>query len=148
MEGEEFNVSKELMKKECENLIGEIDRLERRRDMLSDQLKNVLNLAFATANFEDSRQTRILTEATVRNSASMVHFFSSTELLPQILIHCFSEVSYSTCVAVVFFPAGFIAVGIHVCRLEPKYLTTGVGLRCLEFRNVRGTHVITTTNSK
>jgi hypothetical protein len=70
MEGEEFNVSKELMKKECENLIGEIDRLERRRDMLSDQLKNVLNLAFATANFEDSRQTRILTEATVRNSAS------------------------------------------------------------------------------
>ena len=63
--------SAELMKQESENLLSEIDRLEKRREMLSSRLKNAMNLAFASVNIEDSRLTRTLTEATVRDSAAM-----------------------------------------------------------------------------
>ncbi|KAG1741655.1 cora-like Mg2+ transporter protein-domain-containing protein [Suillus lakei] len=45
-----------LMKKECRNLLSEIDRLERRRTMLSSRLKNAMDLAFAIVNTEDSRR--------------------------------------------------------------------------------------------
>ena len=63
--------SKDLMKRESENLLSEIDRLEKRRAMLSNRLKNVMDLAFATVNIDDNSQTRKLTEATVRDSAAM-----------------------------------------------------------------------------
>jgi cytidylate kinase len=77
MESEVFTqeqrvTSKELMKKECKNLLSQIDLLERRREMLTNRLKNVLDLAFEIVNTEGSRQTRILTEATIRDSATMV----------------------------------------------------------------------------
>jgi len=39
--------------------------------MLSNRLKNAMNLAFATVNIDDSTQTRLLTQATVRDSAAM-----------------------------------------------------------------------------
>jgi hypothetical protein len=68
---EQREMSKKLMKEECENLLSEIDRLEKRREMLISRLKNMLRLALATVNMEDSRQTRLLTEATVRDSAGM-----------------------------------------------------------------------------
>jgi hypothetical protein len=51
-------VSNRLMKKECENLLGEIDRLQKLRGMLSDRLKNVMSLAFANVNIRDSASTR------------------------------------------------------------------------------------------
>jgi hypothetical protein len=103
MEGEELNVSKELMKKECENLIGEIDRLERRREMLSGRLKNVLELAF--------------TEATVRDSASMRQvFFFPHRIAATGTDDCF-QISYLT---MVFLPASFIAVSAEVFHGEPN----------------------------
>ncbi|KAG1727031.1 cora-like Mg2+ transporter protein-domain-containing protein [Suillus lakei] len=46
--------SKELMAKECANLLSEIERLENRRLMQSSRLKNVMDLAFATATVRDS----------------------------------------------------------------------------------------------
>ena len=66
MESEAFTedqrmASNEVMEKESRNLLSEIDRLAKRREMLSNRLKNVMNLAFATVNIEDSRQTRTLT---------------------------------------------------------------------------------------
>jgi uncharacterized protein (UPF0335 family) len=65
MESEIFNgqreMSKELMKKECKNLLSEIDRLEKRREMLTSRLKNVLDLAFASVNIRDSAATRQVT---------------------------------------------------------------------------------------
>lgn len=64
--------SKELMKRESKNLLSEIDCLEKRRMMLSNQLKNVMDLSFATINIHDSRQAQQLTEAMVRDSATMV----------------------------------------------------------------------------
>jgi Mg2+ and Co2+ transporter CorA len=63
--------SEYLMKRESENLLSEIDRLEKRRAMQSNRLKNVMDLAFATVNIDDNSQTRKLTEATVRDSAAM-----------------------------------------------------------------------------
>jgi hypothetical protein len=74
--------SKDLMKRESENLLSEIDRLEKRRAMLSNRLKNVMDLAFATVNIDDNSQTRKLTEATVRDSAAMKQVIphSETEL--------------------------------------------------------------------
>jgi hypothetical protein len=49
--------SNELMKKECGNLLGEIERLEKRRRTLRNRLKNILDIV-------DSRQTKRLIEAT------------------------------------------------------------------------------------
>ncbi|KAJ8580547.1 hypothetical protein M405DRAFT_886069 [Rhizopogon salebrosus TDB-379] len=63
--------SNELMKKECGNLLGEIERLEKRRRALRNRLKNMLDIV-------DSRQTKRLIEATeqltdptARDSAAM-----------------------------------------------------------------------------
>ncbi|KAG1736667.1 uncharacterized protein EDB91DRAFT_1055551, partial [Suillus paluster] len=97
--------SNELMKKECENLLGEIDRLEKRRMMLSSRLKNATDLAFASVNLEDSKQTRELTEATVRDSAAM------------------KQISYLT---MIFLPASFLAsvFGMNVSEINPGSLET------------------------
>jgi len=80
MESEAFSenereASKEVMEQESKNLLSEIDRLEKRRDMLSNRLKNVMNLAFATVNIEDSKQARTLTQAMVKDSVEQVSFF-------------------------------------------------------------------------
>jgi hypothetical protein len=80
MESEAFTeeqrmASKEVMEQESGNLLSEIDRLEKRRDILSNRLKNAMNLAFATVNIEDSRQARRLTEAMVKDSVEQVSFF-------------------------------------------------------------------------
>jgi len=53
------------MEKECENLLSEIDRLEKRRGMLSRQLKNVIDLAFANVNIRDSASMRQITYMTM-----------------------------------------------------------------------------------
>ncbi|KAG1717364.1 uncharacterized protein EDB91DRAFT_1191622 [Suillus paluster] len=80
----------ELMRKECRNLLIEIDRLGRRQTMLSNRLKNAMNLAFAIVNIEDSRHMHSLAQATITDSAK--------------------QISYLT---MVFLPASFIAVSIH-----------------------------------
>ncbi|KAH7929205.1 hypothetical protein BV22DRAFT_1003390, partial [Leucogyrophana mollusca] len=46
--------SQRLMKKECENLKSEIDRLEAQRKMQSSRLKNAMDLAFANVAIRDS----------------------------------------------------------------------------------------------
>ncbi|KAG2035206.1 hypothetical protein BDR03DRAFT_983811 [Suillus americanus] len=61
---------------------------KKRREMLTNRLKNVMDLAFATINLNDSTQTRELTEATVRDSAAM------------------KQISYLT---MIFLPASFLA---------------------------------------
>ncbi|OJA16737.1 hypothetical protein AZE42_07559 [Rhizopogon vesiculosus] len=102
---EQRETSNELMEKECENLLSEIDRLEKRREMLSSRLKNSMDLAFATVNIADSKQTRELTQATVRDSAAM------------------KQISYLT---MVFLPASFIAsvFGMNVKEINPGSLGT------------------------
>jgi hypothetical protein len=102
---EQREESKELMETESENLLSEIVRLEKRRDLLSNRLKNVMNLAFATVNIDDARQTRKLTEATVRDSAAM------------------KQISYLT---MVFLPASLLAsvFGMNVIQFNQGSLLT------------------------
>jgi hypothetical protein len=70
-----------LMRKECDNLLSEIERLD-------FQLRNITDLAKATVNFVDSRRMQDLTVATVRDSAAM------------------KQISYLT---MIFLPASFVA---------------------------------------
>ncbi|OAX31584.1 hypothetical protein K503DRAFT_805956 [Rhizopogon vinicolor AM-OR11-026] len=62
---EQRKTSNEIMKKECDNLLSEIDRLQKRREMLSKQLQNVMNLAFANVNIRDSASMRQVTYLTM-----------------------------------------------------------------------------------
>jgi hypothetical protein len=55
---------KELMERECDNLLSEITRLEKKCTMFVNRLKNATELAFAAVNIE-------LTKATLRDSAAM-----------------------------------------------------------------------------
>ncbi|KAG2130887.1 hypothetical protein DEU56DRAFT_740368, partial [Suillus clintonianus] len=110
--------SQELMKKESENLLSEIDRLQKRCVMLSNRLQNVMKLAFATVNIEDSKHTRTLTEATVRDSAAM------------------KQISYLT---MVYLPASFLAsvFGMNVAEFNygleslAHYVEATIGLTVL-----------------
>ena len=54
---EQRKTSDELMKKECDNLLSEIDRLEKRRRTLKNRLKNLLDIV-------DSNQTKALIKVT------------------------------------------------------------------------------------
>ncbi|KAH7869767.1 uncharacterized protein C8R40DRAFT_1022168, partial [Lentinula edodes] len=54
--------SHRLLKKECTNLLNEIDRLEMTRAMLNNRLGNVMELAFSSVNIEDSRRMKNLAE--------------------------------------------------------------------------------------
>jgi len=56
--------SNELMKKECENLLSEIGRLEKRRRTMKDRVKNLLDIV-------DSNQTKALIEVTDRGPATL-----------------------------------------------------------------------------
>ncbi|KAG6918782.1 hypothetical protein DXG01_011533 [Tephrocybe rancida] len=93
--------SKELMKKECNNLLSEIERLEKARRMQGRRLKNVMNLGFSSVNIEDSRHMQKLTEAAVKDSAAM------------------KQVAYLT---MFFLPASLVAgiFGMNVKEINPS----------------------------
>lgn len=95
--------TEELMQRECKNLLSEIDRLHNRCSMFINRLKNATDLAFATVNIEDSRQTFELTRATLRDSAAM------------------KQISYLT---MIFLPASFTAsvFGMNVREINPGSL--------------------------
>ncbi|KAG1802136.1 uncharacterized protein HD556DRAFT_1304314 [Suillus plorans] len=95
--------TEELMQRECKNLRSEIDRLHKRCSMFISRLKNATDLAFATVNIEDSRQTSTLTKATLRDSAAM------------------KQISYLT---MIFLPASFTAsvFGMNVREINPGSL--------------------------
>lgn len=108
-----------LMERECANLLSEIGRLEARRLLQSSRLKNVMDLAFATVNIEDSKHMRDLTEATVRDSGAM------------------KQISYLT---MIFLPASFTAgvFGMNVTEVTGqtgqeslvRYIAVALSLTC------------------
>jgi Mg2+ and Co2+ transporter CorA len=104
-DSENKGTTEELMQRECKNLLSEIDRLRRRCEMFISRLKNATDLAFATVNIEDSRQTFRLTMATLRDSAAM------------------KQISYLT---MIFLPASFTAsvFGMNVREINPGSLET------------------------
>ncbi|KAF9485235.1 hypothetical protein BDN70DRAFT_871644 [Pholiota conissans] len=91
--------SAKIMDRECDTLISEIDRLEMFRGMQEMRIENMINLAFASVNFEDSRHTQALSEASLRDGTAM------------------KQISYMT---MVFLPASFVATlfGMNVTIVE------------------------------
>jgi len=90
-----------LMKRECDNLLGEVDRLEKERDMQESRLRNVMHLVFSTVNIMDSKQMQKMTRASVRDSAAM------------------KQIAY---LSMVFLPATFVAniFGMNVKEIVPN----------------------------
>ncbi|KAG9311168.1 hypothetical protein JVU11DRAFT_8235 [Chiua virens] len=116
MTPEDRRVSDDILKKETEYLLSEIDRLESQRLMQFMRLKNVIDLAFATVNIEDSQYMKELTVATVRDSAAM------------------KRLSYLT---MVFLPANFMSnlFSMNVVEINPQgaatlnhYIEAAIGL--------------------
>ncbi|KAF8181582.1 hypothetical protein BJ912DRAFT_979394 [Pholiota molesta] len=99
-ETEEQLRSKETMKRECGNMLTEIARLERSRDLQDQRVKNVMDLVFSMVNIEESRNMQKLTEASMRDSAAI------------------KQISYMT---MVFAPAIFVAgvFGMNIAELNP-----------------------------
>ena len=110
--------SRELMKKECQNLLTQIERLKLSREMWDQRLQNIMHLVrlalqyfsdtktllivakhslirqgFSSVNIQDSKRMQELTRATVRDSAAM------------------KQIAYLT---MVFFPATFSAVSFII----------------------------------
>ncbi|KAL0946131.1 hypothetical protein HGRIS_012396 [Hohenbuehelia grisea] len=97
---EERERSGDLLKRECGNLLSELERLKKGRKMQDQRLKNVMNLVFSSVNIEDSKRMQRLTEATVRDSAAM------------------KQIAYLT---MIFLPASFVAAafGMNIRELIP-----------------------------
>ncbi|KAF9501509.1 hypothetical protein BDN71DRAFT_1492179 [Pleurotus eryngii] len=113
---EQREESQQLMAKECNHLLAEIERLQKGRSMHDDRLGNVMNLvgrhtrdmegstdinkAFATVNLADSKRMQDMTVATVRDSSVM------------------KQISYLT---MVYLPASFAAsaFGMNISEIVP-----------------------------
>ncbi|KAJ7164984.1 hypothetical protein C8R46DRAFT_1097786 [Mycena filopes] len=67
--------SRGLLERECNNLLGEIDRLELGRSMQDKRLKNVMNLVFSSVNIGDSKRMQQLTEAAMKQIAYLSMVF-------------------------------------------------------------------------
>ncbi|EGN97186.1 hypothetical protein SERLA73DRAFT_183836 [Serpula lacrymans var. lacrymans S7.3] len=59
------NQESNLLKRECNNLLSAIKRLEGIRDMHGKRLQNVMHLAFATVNIDDSKQMKQISYLTM-----------------------------------------------------------------------------------
>jgi len=68
---EERALSKEMLRRECSNILQEIERLESGRMMQDRRLKNVMDLVFSSVNIIDSKRMQKMTEAAVRDSAAV-----------------------------------------------------------------------------
>ncbi|KAF8463036.1 hypothetical protein JB92DRAFT_3136636 [Gautieria morchelliformis] len=111
--------SQELLKKECQNLLTQIERLKMSRKMWDQRLQNVMHLVFSSVNIEDSKRMQELTRAAVRDSAAM------------------RQISYLT---MVFLPATFAAgiFGMNIKEINPntfgtlaQYFATAITLTIL-----------------
>ncbi|KAF8236165.1 hypothetical protein L208DRAFT_1391284 [Tricholoma matsutake] len=101
---EKRELSEQLMDRECDNLLEEIERLDMSRQMQDKRLLNVMNLVFSSINIEDSRRNAQMTEVAVKDSAAM------------------RQIAF---VSMVYLPASFVAgvFGMNVREIVPN--TTG-----------------------
>ncbi|KAF8122691.1 hypothetical protein EV363DRAFT_1404712 [Boletus edulis] len=84
--------SAHLLRTEADNLISEIKRLTRQREMLFDRLENAIQLTFATVNITDSKTMQRLAKVTVKDSAAIkqIAYFSIVFLPATYLANVFS----------------------------------------------------------
>ena len=55
--GEEQQLHKSLLKRECDNILNEIERLVEGKDMQEQRVKNVMDLVFSTLNVTETETT-------------------------------------------------------------------------------------------
>ncbi|KAG5644685.1 hypothetical protein DXG03_007985 [Asterophora parasitica] len=116
---EDRDYSSHLMKRECENLLSEIDRLDKGRKMQDKRLKNVMNLVFSSVNINDSKQMQRMTEAAVKDSAGRLLLFNIS--LRPMLIFLFLAMKQIAYLTMIFLPASFVAAvfGMNVKEISP-----------------------------
>ncbi|KIM41617.1 hypothetical protein M413DRAFT_72019 [Hebeloma cylindrosporum] len=97
---EERHFSRNIMERECANLLMESKRLKSELYMQERRLKNVMGLVFSSVNIDDSKMMREMTQAAARDSAAM------------------KQIAYLT---MVFLPASFVAgvFGMNVVEINP-----------------------------
>lgn len=98
-----------LIKRECDNLLRDISRLERTRDMQDKRLKNVMGLSISLVTISDSKAVAALTEAAVKDSAAM------------------KQIAYLT---MFFLPPSFVAslFSMNVEEINPEEAARGMTL--------------------
>jgi len=98
---ENREASLKTMKRECDNLLDEVNRLERDREMQERRLRNVMHLVFSSVNIMDSSRMKEMTEASTRDSAAM------------------KQIAY---LSMVFLPATFVSslFGMNVQEIVPN----------------------------
>ncbi|KAF8809597.1 hypothetical protein BYT27DRAFT_7187347 [Phlegmacium glaucopus] len=97
---EELGPSRTLLERECDNILSEVDRLEKERSMQERRLSNVMNLVFSSLNILDSKQMQKMTEASMRDNTGM------------------KQIAY---LSMVFLPASFVAniFGMNIQEIVP-----------------------------
>jgi len=98
---EERDSSLTVLERECDNLLDEVNRLEREREMQERRLSNVMHLVFSTVNILDSTRMKEMTEASTRDSSAM------------------KQIAY---LSMVFLPATFVSsiFGMNVQEIVPN----------------------------
>jgi len=129
--GEEQQLHKSLLKRECDNILNEIERLVEGKDMQEQRVKNVMDLVFSTLNVTE-------TETTIQQGWVMQQYvrFSQHEDLHVPDDHI--RLSYVT---MAFLPATFVSTlfGMNLEDVGPCfYLVDSIGSSvCLVHARVR-----------
>lgn len=130
---EQRAMEKSLLSRECGNLLSEIQRLERSREMQNNRLNNVMNLAFNIVNINDSKEMQKLTEA-ARNDNEIMKTLTQAAVGDSAAM---KQIAYLT---MIFLPASFVATcfGMNVNILADgthgtlsHYFEVAVPLTCI-----------------
>ncbi|KAF7985517.1 hypothetical protein HWV62_3737 [Athelia sp. TMB] len=106
--------ARSILMRECSNLLSEIERLERSRDMQNKRLKNVMNLSFNIVNTEDSKRMQKLTEAARDDNTQM-------KALTEAAVSDSAAMKQIAYLSMIFLPASFVAgvFGMNVVEINP-----------------------------
>ncbi|KAF8635607.1 hypothetical protein AX15_000247 [Amanita polypyramis BW_CC] len=87
---EQREKSARLLSRECETLLRAVERLDAERAMQEERLENVMRLVFNSVNILDSKITRTMTEAAVRDSAAVYEadFIPYDDLPASVICEC------------------------------------------------------------
>lgn len=109
--------SHDLLQKECNNLLMQIERLQMSRGQQDKRLKNVMDLAFSSVNIEDSKRMQKLTEAALKDSAAM-------KLLTEAAVRDSAAMKQIAYLTMIFLPSSFVAgvFGMNIQEINPGTL--------------------------
>ncbi|PPQ91004.1 hypothetical protein CVT25_013929 [Psilocybe cyanescens] len=147
--------STNVMSRECDTLMSEIERLEMFRRMQEMRLDNVMNLAFASVNFKDSRTMQGLSERSLRDGTGESTPYGAIIRVAIVNLNCAAACPYNSVMkqisylTMVFLPASFVAsaFGMNLVNLEDgsygtlaHYFEVAIPLTCLTIWVIVGLH--------